>query len=70
MKPMLKPCPFCGGKAIVEEIPPHKHIIADMPDCDGETYIECTVCGCCIGADTTEKAIEKWNRRKNETDTI
>lgn len=63
----LKPCPFCGGEATIDEIPPHKHVIATfMPDCEGECFIECTKCGCMIGADgadAKEKVIEHWNRR-------
>ena len=62
----LKPCPFCGGEAVINEIPPHKHTFVNMPDCEGFTYIECTGCGCTIGADTTQQAIEAWNRRADD----
>ncbi len=59
----LKPCPFCGGKALINEIPPHKHILVDLPDCEGECFIECTKCSCAISAGTKQKAISIWNRR-------
>lgn len=60
----LKPCPFCGGEAIINEIPPHTHVIATfMPDCKGMCFIECSQCSCGIGEDTKELAIERWNRR-------
>lgn len=65
-KSKLKPCPFCGGAAIIEVVPPHKHItrIANfMPDCEGESFIECTGCTCAMSADTKQEAIAKWNRR-------
>lgn len=26
MSEELKPCPFCGGKAVIEVIEPHRHI--------------------------------------------
>lgn len=54
----LKPCPFCGGEATIEEIPGN-------PD-SNDAY--CWTAGCkeCnIGwyEETKTKAIEKWNRR-------
>ena len=63
----IKPCPFCGGEGIINEIPPHTHMIATwMPDFGGESFIECDGCTCAISADTKEKAIELWNRRVEE----
>lgn len=60
----LKPCPFCGGKAIINEIPPHTHGLAKfMPDCSGEVFIECTNCTCGISANSKNEAITAWNRR-------
>ena len=35
----LEPCPFCGGEAFIEVIPPHKHIIATfVADYDGGAF--------------------------------
>ena len=36
MSEELKPCPFCGGKAVIEVIEPHRHIICKMPVYKGE----------------------------------
>lgn len=72
----LKPCPFCGGEAVIRTIgplcnweaimhtiEPHSHYFADMPDCLGSTFIECLSCNCALSADTEQKAIRAWNRR-------
>ena len=64
----LRPCPFCGGKAISHYIPPHRHFIADMPDYDGSGFVECCVCTAVLSAATEEDAIKAWNRRTHETD--
>lgn len=57
----LKPCPFCGEKPKLYEIPPHTHQIATfMPDFAGEWICECDICGQAI---TAGKAAEKWNRQ-------
>lgn len=62
-KTELKPCPFCGSKAIIRVIDPHTHIFSDMPDCDGSTFIECANCTCVISGGTRQEAAEAWNRR-------
>jgi hypothetical protein len=64
----LKPCPFCGEKPKLYEIPPHTHQIATfMPDFAGEWICECDICGQAITAGkTAEEATEKWNRRALE----
>ena len=60
----LKSCPFCGGEAFIEVIPPHKHIIATfMADYDGGAFVECMKCSCAISADNEQDAINKWNTR-------
>lgn len=59
----LKPCPFCGSEVFLMVVPPHTHIIFDMPECEGEAFVECTNCGAAIGERTEERAIDAWNRR-------
>lgn len=62
----LKPCPFCGSKATIDIIPPHKYYFVDMPDYGGGAFIECTGCSCCYSRSTAEEAIKGWNTRYNE----
>lgn len=51
----LKPCPFCGGKATVNQF------------LDSLFWVRCTECGSENQASNTEKqAIDAWNRRVNE----
>ena len=60
----LLPCPFCGGEAFIEVIPPHKHIIATfVADFDGGAFAECMKCSCAISADNEQDAISRWNTR-------
>lgn len=66
MSEELKPCPFCGGKAVIEVVEPHKHIICKMPVYKGGAFIECTECGCAISGETEIEVTEKWNRRAND----
>ena len=57
----LKPCPFCGGKA-------------ELTRCGNQWYVQCAgrepidcYCKPWTGyIDTSEIAIEVWNRRANE----
>lgn len=64
MNEELKCCPFCGGKAIINTIEPHTHLLAKfMLDYAGETFIECSNCTCCINAKTEKEAITVWNKR-------
>ena len=55
----LKPCPFCGGEAVVS-------------GCDGGDWIViCNVCDASIGDKGTEReAIEEWNLRIEPTFTL
>lgn len=51
----LKPCPFCGGEAILIK----EKIITRF-------YVECKKCSAMTNLFTTkEEAIEVWNRRTN-----
>lgn len=54
----LKPCPFCGGEAILDD-----DQISDWPR---EYWGECLQCGA-TGHKTEDrqKAIDAWNRRSN-----
>lgn len=58
MSSNLKPCPFCGGQAVLEELGwPH--------------HVYCTECGakvtsCKFEKDGELEAIEKWNRRADD----
>ena len=58
---ILFPCPFCGGKAVVEDMGfPH--------------HVYCMCCGARVtgigyGEDGKESAIMKWNRRAKDADT-
>lgn len=63
-EPKLKPCPFCGGEALLNSYESRKGY---------DAYVEC--CGCLIQMitvtfDTKEeaeaKAISAWNRRAND----
>ena len=60
-KPKLKPCPFCGGKVIMQAS------VSFFPRKFGFPYILCT--NCIMRTDifyTQTAAIKAWNRRYNE----
>lgn len=67
----LKPCPFCGGEAILcKELEPDGYCSYKV------AFVECDVCGAKAGKyiidgyygtnETTRDAINAWNRRHNE----
>ena len=59
MKEKLKPCPFCGGKAILNA---ENITAAPVPT----TYyrVFCAECPCTMGVFMyADEAIEAWNRR-------
>lgn len=65
MNDKLKPCPFCGGKAILSG----SHTVAD------ETFeLRFVFCeSCCTETrlySTKQKAIDAWNRRAEPTFTL
>jgi len=53
----LKPCPFCGGDAIM-------HRIDRLPDDTTETRITCKVCGARTSWLPPEMAVVSWNQRR------
>lgn len=54
MSEELKPCPFCGGKAIL------------LDTVDGEYYVKCKKCGISTPAWVrAETSMNRWNRRVN-----
>lgn len=59
----LKPCPFCGGEAVIHTVEPHKHLFVAMPAYGGGTFIECSVCTCAMSGRTEQETIEAWNTR-------
>jgi Lar family restriction alleviation protein len=54
----LKPCPFCGGSAILVELPRSKKTFAKCKNNCCEQNIFCK---------TRDEAIEAWNRRSEPT---
>lgn len=60
----LRPCPFCGGDAIISVDPDATR--DTMGRLWGYTAV-CSRCASCSGLTyTKDKAIEAWNRRTNE----
>ena len=60
----LKPCPFCGGTNIlIDEIPPHRHVMVMLPDYSGSATVECMDCEAAIIRGTRAEVVEAWNRR-------
>jgi len=63
MSDELKPCPFCGGKAALEQLLENKDDY--MASCDND---ECLVTCVMTHCDSTRKeAIEAWNRRAEQS---
>lgn len=56
-KPILKPCPFCGGEAAYKNVPaPYPHGSVGCPKC--KVYMSWAV--------EPRKTVEKWNRRAKD----
>ena len=59
MEHNLKPCPFCGGKAMC-----WSRMISGI---EREWVVKCNRCKANVGLYTTEKAAKTaWNRRTND----
>ncbi|MDO4301662.1 MAG: Lar family restriction alleviation protein [Clostridia bacterium] len=57
----LKPCPFCGGEAVLVNIN-----VSGINDVPNPFEIHCKNCKSCSDWFTTEqKAVSAWNRRTN-----
>lgn len=62
----LKPCPFCGGKAIKYV---NNGVCVKCVDCGISTITLCDIPSCKVNNGAIERVIELWNRRANdETD--
>lgn len=70
MSKELKPCPFCGGEAMLEVIHPHEHMLVNIPPYGGSAFIECTSCSCAMAGETEAEVVETWNRRKPIDDIV
>lgn len=58
----LKPCPFCGGEAVLKRVP-FTAVTPYYVRCDNR---ECAVMAATCNRETAEEAIELWNRRAND----
>ncbi|MBQ9564189.1 MAG: Lar family restriction alleviation protein [Synergistaceae bacterium] len=61
MTDKLKPCPFCGGEAVLDFVDDdawYVHCIDYDGDCDMRPHTK--------SYETPEEAIEVWNRRAND----
>jgi len=61
-EPKLKPCPFCGGEAVLKKVP-NTLITPYYVRCDNK---ECAMWVATCNRGTAEEAIELWNRRAND----
>ena len=67
MSRVLKPCPFCGGKAVLKETYKYIGLGKSIP----QYYVKCGNSECCLyvatcNRDTEEEAVEIWNMREGD----
>ena len=63
----LKPCPFCGGKAVIACL--HKRFVRGLREFVSPVYVRCSVCGATSPVNwVVENSIEAWNRRADNAD--
>lgn len=58
----LKPCPFCGGAAVVKKVP-DTLVLPWYVRCDNA---DCSMWVATCNRNTQEEAIWLWNRRAND----
>lgn len=65
----LKPCPFCGGDAVVEDCGNHEEEWGGPWEA---WIVECPKCDIYMGTEDMSKAgaISKWNTRAYENQTL
>lgn len=72
MTGLLKPCPFCGGRAEYNHYRHIRPVFADKSALENGDYYEwvsCTECGSCTRVYNAEgKAVEAWGRRKPQAE--
>jgi Lar family restriction alleviation protein len=61
--PAIKPCPFCGAAASVEEIPSAVNGVRFSVGCDSTTEAACYGYQSFTEFNTAREAVEAWNRR-------
>lgn len=58
----LKPCPFCGGKAVLF-VNGGAKVICDNCRVQTDVYIDIRTSMCATGDSAIERAVNAWNRR-------
>lgn len=67
--PELKPCPFCGGEAVLESFTVRKGYEAVI-HCNGSCLANMPTITFETEEEANKRAVDTWNRRaKDETDT-
>lgn len=64
MSEELKPCPFCGGKAVTKEGKNHAKIHVHWVECGN--YQHCQVHCCTNQVGTEKQAIKIWETRDDQ----
>jgi len=61
----VKHCPFCGGKAVVEQEKPAGFVMHQVFSCY-PYYVQCSICHVAQTRryDSAEDAIREWNKRE------
>lgn len=62
--PEIKPCPFCGGAAEVQEV--DIVMFERFEDREKRFYVQCQCCNAASDLHTRRNAIARWNMRTPE----